>query len=116
MIKNFKSLKIWQRSRSLVKSVYLATNDFPEEERFGLTSQVRRAAVSVPSNIAEGCGRKTAKDLNRFLDIAIGSICEVETQLYLAFDLEFISKGNAKILVEEIVEIRKMIIAFQKTL
>ena len=116
MIKNFKNLSIWQRSRSLVKAIYLATNDFPKNEMFGLTAQIRRAGISIPSNIAEGCGRNTNKDLSRFLDISIGSICEVETQLYLAFDLEFISKEKAKILIDEIIEIRKMIIGFQRKL
>ena len=116
MIKNFKNLSIWKRSRSLVKSIYLATNDFPKNEMFGLISQIRRAAISIPSNIAEGCGRTTNKELSRFLDISIGSICEIETQLYLAFDFKFISKENAKALIDEIVEIRKMIIGFQKTL
>ena len=96
MIKNFKNLSIWQRSRSLVKVIYLATNDFLKDKIFGLTAQIRRAAISIPSNIAEGCGRNTNKDLSRFLDISIGSICEVETQLYLAFDLEFISLTYCK--------------------
>lgn len=114
MIKNFKNLSIWQRSRRFVKTIYLGTNDFPKDEMFGLTSQMRRAAISIPSNIAEGSGRRTNKDLSRFLDIAVGSTCEIETQLYLAFDLEYMSKEEAKILVDEIVEIRKMIIGFQR--
>ena len=116
MIKNFKTLDIWKRSRSLVLAVYKSTTEFPSTEKFGLSSQIQRAAVSVPSNIAEGCGRNTNKDLSRFIDISIGSICELETQLYLAYDLGYISKGSGTSLVNEISEIRKMMIGFQKTL
>jgi len=76
---NFLHLEIWKRSRKLVKIIYQTSKSFPSEEKFGLTSQIRRAAVSVPSNIAEGCGRDTDPQLKNFMNIAIGSICEVET-------------------------------------
>lgn len=116
MVRNFKTLDIWKRSRTYVKTIYLTTAKFPGTEKFGLTSQLNRASISVPSNIAEGCGRKTEKDLSRFLDIAIGSTCEIETQIYLAYDLEFISNEAMDKLLDEITQIRKMIIGYQKTL
>jgi len=105
---NFTNLEIWKRSRSLVKDIYKITGAFPAEEKFGLISQIRRCSVSVPSNIAEGCGRDTDRQLIHFLDIAIGSLCELETQIYLASDLEFIAKKEEGELVKEIISIRKM--------
>ena len=111
---NFKNLQIWQRSRKFVKDIYLVSKKFPKEELFGLTSQIRRCAVSIPSNIAEGCGRGTNAQLSHFLDIAVGSNCEVETQLYLSFDLEYISESEMNCLTQEASEIRMMTISFQK--
>lgn len=90
--KNYIDLDVWKGARVLSKEVYLASSQFPSEEKFGLTSQIRRAVVSIPSNIAEGCGRNYPKDNIQFFYIARGSIYEVETQLYLAFDLDFISE------------------------
>ena len=116
MIADFKKLEIWKRSRLLVKSVYIILKLFSETEKFGLVSQLKRAVISVPSNISEGCGRRTNKDLSRFLDIAVGSLCEIETQLYLAQDLSFISNEQTDIILNETIEIRKMIIGFQNTL
>ena len=83
---------------------------------YGLSSQMRRAAVSVPSNIAEGCGRKTIPDLSKFLDISIGSICELETQIYLSNDLGFLKNEAMKNLVDDSGQIRRMIIAYQSKL
>lgn len=80
---NFKNLEIWKKSRALAKDIYILTSELPESEKYGLINQMRWAAVSVPSNIAEGCGRSTDKYFARFLGIAIGSISELETQLYL---------------------------------
>ncbi len=116
MIRNFKTLQIWRRSRSYVKSIYQVTDSFPFEEKYGLTSQINRAAISIPSLIAEGCGRGTEKDLNRFLDMAVGSACEIETQMYLAFDLKYIGQDTLNYSIDEIEQIRKMIIGFQRTL
>lgn len=113
---NFYNLEIWKRSRALVKTIYEQTRQFPSEERFGLTSQIRRAAVSVPSNIAEGCGRGTDKQFAQFLDISIGSICELETQVYLAYDLSFIDIKQQEILIVEIMAVRKMIMGFKASL
>lgn len=116
MIRNFKTLDIWKRSRQLVKEVYLLTDAFPIEEKFGLISQLRKSAVSIPSNIAEGCGRQSEKELSRFLDIAIGSNCELETQIYLGYDLNFLTLETMEVLSKEITEIRRMIIGYQRTL
>lgn len=113
---NFKELKVWQKSRHLVKEVYLLTKKFPKDELFGLTSQVRRAAVSIPSNIAEGCGRNTDKDTKRFIDIAQGSSFEVETQMILAYDLEYITKEEVNIIWEKINEVQRMLRGFGDSL
>jgi len=100
----------------MVKQIYLLTQCFPAEERFGLTQQIRRAAVSVPSNIAEGSGRGTNADFSHFLDIAYGSSCEVETQLYLSLDLEFISQQKFDTVNNILQDIQKLICNFQKSL
>ena len=109
---NFKALEIWKRSRKLVKNTYLTTKKFPSEEKFGLVSQINRSAVSIPSNIAEGCGRGTDAQLVHFLDIAIGSNCELETQFYLAFDIGYISEQELDKFTDEISQIRRMTIRF----
>ncbi len=113
---NFAKLSVWKESRLFVKNIYSISAKFPDNEKFGLTSQIRRAAVSIPSNISEGCGRGTNRQLAHFLDIAIGSSCEVETQLYLAFDLYFISEIELNQLVAAVTEIRRMILGFKRSL
>ena len=116
MRKNFKTLRIWQRSRALVKEIYTLSENFPSDERYGLAKQIKRSSISIPSNISEGCGRRTDKELNHFLDIAIGSLCELETQLYLSLDLDFVQESRTFKLVDEIIQIRKMVISYQKSL
>ncbi|MEO1263957.1 MAG: four helix bundle protein [Bacteroidota bacterium] len=111
---NFKKLEIWKRSRAFVKEIYLTTKKFPKEELFGLTAQIRKAVISIPSNIAEGCGRSSNAQLVHFLDISIASNCEVETQLYVSYDLEYVSEKDLNRLVQEAVEIRRMTIKFQQ--
>lgn len=86
----FEKLDVWHNARSLAKSIYLITNDFPNFEKYGLSSQIQRAAVSISSNIAEGTGRTSAKEQKRFVEIAYGSLMETLSQLYLAVDLEYI--------------------------
>jgi four helix bundle protein len=113
---NFSGLKIWQLARQLVKQVYLITQNYPREELFGLSSQMRRAAVSIPSNIAEGCGRGTDKQLAHFIDIAIGSSCELETQIYLSLDLGYITEEQYQGLNEELIIQRKMMLRFKGVL
>ena len=88
----FKELKVWQKGRVLVKEIYQVSQSFPKEELFGVTSQMRRAAISIPSNIAEGCGRNSDAELARFLDIANGSAFELEPLVILSFDLQFINQ------------------------
>ena len=111
-MKLYQDLKIWMKARALVKQVYLASQNFPDDERFGLTSQIRRAIVSVPSNIAEGYGRNSSNDFRRFLRISLGSLYEVQTQLTLAHDLEFISEDAYSSLANEIIELIKMLTVF----
>ncbi|MBU0474500.1 MAG: four helix bundle protein [Bacteroidetes bacterium] len=113
---NFKELKIWQKGRNYVKEIYLTVSKFPPEEKFALTSQMKRAVISIPSNIAEGAGRRTDKDFLRFLDIANGSAFELETHIYLAYDLDFINEETLNNLITNIEEIEKMIFGFKKTL
>lgn len=111
-MRNFKNLEIWIKSRKLVFSVYQLTTKFPKDEKFGLTQQIKRAVISVPSNIAEGCGRESIKELIHFLNIAIGSLCEVETQIYLCEDLNFINQIESNDISTKITEIRKMIFGY----
>ncbi len=113
---NYKELKIWLRSRDLVKSVYKLTVQFPKEEFYGIISQARRAAVSVPANVAEGAWRGTDKDFHHFLDIARGSLSELETLMILSNDLEFITTDKLKSILDDIPEIIRMVISFQETL
>jgi four helix bundle protein len=113
---NFKGLIVWQQSRSMVKEVYLLTQKFPNEEKFGLTQQIRRAVVSIPSNIAEGSGRNTNADFSHFLDIANGSAFEVETQLYLALDLGYISQTEFENINIKLQSIEKLLFNFKKKL
>lgn len=112
----FKELGIWKRSRSFCSLIYKVTSNFPESEKFGLTNQLRRASVSIPSNIAEGSSRNSNKDFIRFLRIAIGSAYEIETQLLIAYDLHFLSKENLQKLTQELEEIIKMTSKFTTTL
>jgi four helix bundle protein len=105
---NYKELKIWQKSVDLAVRIYGVTKDFPKEEVYGLTSQLRRCAISVPSNIAEGAGRNTKKDFNKFLGISNGSTCELDTQLIIAQRINFIDALVLESLQSEITEIQKM--------
>ncbi|ESU28258.1 hypothetical protein FLJC2902T_16060 [Flavobacterium limnosediminis JC2902] len=112
----FKELGIWKKSRVFCSDIYSITTSFPNEEKFGLTNQLRRASVSIPSNIAEGSSRNSNKDFSRFLEIAIGSAYEVETQLIIASDLGFIDSEKLFLLSNQLNEIIKMISRFRSTL
>ena len=116
MLKNYKELKVWDKAYQLCLSIYRVTKNFPKEERYGLTSQIRRAAVSVPSNIAEGYGRKTKGEYIQALYIAYGSNCELETQIMLSGDLGFIATDNLRILLESVGEIERMLKGLIKSL
>jgi four helix bundle protein len=113
---NFKDLKIWQRGIELVKVVYQTTNAFPSAETFGIVSQLRRAAVSVPSNIAEGFMRRHNKEYKQFLYIALGSLAELETQIILSEQLHFLKNGQSKSILDAIEELNKMITGLIKCL
>ena len=115
-MRDFHKLIIWQRSHQLVLNVYSISKLFPKDELFGLTSQIRRAVSSIPTNIAEGCGRASNKDFAHFLQIAIGSAAEVEYELLLAHDLNYINNSDYQFLTEETVAVRKMIIKYQSEL
>ncbi|WP_298556036.1 four helix bundle protein [uncultured Algibacter sp.] len=111
-MKSYIELDVWIEARKLVSQVYVITNDFPKEEVYGITNQIRRCSVSVPSNIAEGCGRQTPKDIIRFLYISRGSLYELETQLYLSNDLEFISEENLNNILSQIETCKKLLNGF----
>lgn len=112
---NFKELIVWQKACNLHKIVYEITKHFPKEEMFGLTSQMRRCAASIPSNIAEGCGRSTNLELCRFLDIANGSPFELETQLILCFEVGLITSAEQLKLEELLREIQRMLYSFKES-
>jgi four helix bundle protein len=113
---NYKDLIIWKKSFTLTSSVYKITQNFPKEELFGLTSQIRRSALSIPSNIAEGKGHDSDLDFARFLNIAKGLANELECQLLIAENLNYISSQECKKLCNECNEIIKMIVSFIKKL
>jgi four helix bundle protein len=108
-MKSYTDLDVWKKARELVKEVYLVTRSFPKEELYGLTNQMRRAAVSVPSNIAEGHGRNTSKDSLQFFYIARGSLYELETQVFVSFDLEFIIQNDLDSLIDDITNCKKLL-------
>jgi four helix bundle protein len=110
-VKDFRSLKVWEKAHSVAMTVYRVTRTFPREELFGLTSQVRRSAVSVPANIAEGCGRGTAGDFVRFLRIAMGSASETEYHLLLAKELELLTPTAHAGLQHELNQVKRMLAA-----
>lgn len=112
----YTDLKFWQLSRTFCKDIYQTTNQFPESEKFGLVSQLRRAAVSVPSNIAEGASRNSNKDFNRFLMISLGSCYEIETQLLLSSDLGFIKPKELELMNNILQQIIKMMSKFSSSL
>lgn len=107
---DYKELDIWVQARVLVKTVYVLIKSFPKDEQFSLTSQVRRCVISIPSNIEEGCGRQSNKETIHFLHIARGSLFELETQLILAEDLNYIS--DIDIVLKEIERVKKLLNGF----
>ena len=115
-MKNFKNLKVWQKGIDLVVEIYTKIEKFPKEELFGLTSQIKRSAVSIPSNIAEGAGRGTDKDFNRFLDVSLGSSFELETLLIIANRLQFLNDTDFSSLSEQLDVEQKMIMGLQNKL
>ena len=108
-MQDFRNLKVWEKAHSLTLDVYATSREFPREEMYGLTSQVRRAAASIGANIAEGCCRKGDAELGRFLQIAMGSASEVEYHCLLARDLEFLQPAQYERLTTEVIEIKRML-------
>lgn len=108
-MRDFKKLNVWEKAHQLTLNIYESTDEFPDNERYGLVSQMRRSATSIPSNIAEGCGRNSQAQFARFLNIAFGSASELEYQVYLSKDLGFLEDNKSKELNENVVEIKRML-------
>ncbi|UWX60478.1 four helix bundle protein [Chryseobacterium oranimense] len=115
-MRDYKKYDVWKISHELVKEIYIISESFPKSELFGLTSQIRRAAVSIPTNIAEGCGRSTDKEFARFIEISIGSTNETEYLLLLSCDLGFTSKDTIRKLNATLNLIRQKLIQLRKKL
>ena len=113
---NFRELRIWRRSMDFVVKVYEVTSKFPTEEKYGLTSQLKRCVVSIPSNISEGAGRATNKQFKYFLEISMGSCNEANTQIELSYRFKFISQEQYELLSDEGLQIYKMILSFYNSL
>ena len=113
---NYQELKVWQKAVELAKSVYTVTIGFPNDEKFGLTSQIRRSAVSIASNIAEGAGRNTDKDFQNFISIAAGSAFELETQLIIAMKVNLLAKDDCEAIQNELEQIKKMLFSLRRKL
>lgn len=113
---NFKKLNIWILSMELATNVYEITKSFPKDELYGLISQMRRCSVSIPSNIAEATSRNSNKEIVRFLDFSIGSIFELETQLLISKQLNYIKEFESNIIESKITELQKMIFGFRKNI
>ncbi len=115
-MKTFRELIVWQKSMSFVTEIYKASNKFPQNENFGLTSQMRRSAVSIPSNISEGYGRDSLNEYIRFLNIGISSLFELQTQIEIAYNLEYIEQKKFDNLYELSREIERMLSSFIRSL
>jgi four helix bundle protein len=116
MLKNYKELKVWEKSYQFCLAIYRITQEYPRSETYGLISQMRRAALSIPSNIAEGYGRKTTPEYLRFLYIAYGSVCELETQVLISGDLGYLKGESLSKFKEDLIEVERMLNALIKSL
>lgn len=108
-MRDFRKYAVWEQSHRLVLQLYKLTTVFPREEKFGLTSQIRRAVVSIPTNISEGCGKVSEKDFARFLEISFGSCQEIEYLILLSKDLDYLDEQNYSLIQNEIVSIKKQL-------
>ncbi len=115
-MKNFKDLQVWQKAHQLTLSVYKNTKNFPLDEKYGLTSQMRRSASSIAANIAEGCGRNGDAELARYLQIAMGSASELEYHILLAHDLKILETNSNNKLTDRVLEVKKMLASLIKKL
>ena len=116
MLKSYKELKVWEKAYQVCLDLYQITRNFPQEEKYGLTSQIRRAAISIPSNIAEGYGRKTTGEYIQALYVAYGSLCELETQILLAVGLGYLSSEKNTVFQKEIGDVERMLRGLIKSL
>lgn len=116
MFQSHKDLPVWQKSMDLVCEIYSITSYFPKDESFCLTNQIRRAAISIPSNIAEGHGRSTSKEFSYFLNVSRGSLAEIDTQAEIAYRLNYINEQKLNDLKAKITGVDKMLFSLQKTL
>lgn len=116
MLRSYADLRVWQESYGLALDIYRRTRGFPADEKYGLTSQLRRAAVSIPSNIAEGYGRRTSGEYLQSLHIAYGSVCELQTQLRLAKDLEYLEGDDSRALLDRAGSVERMLKALLKAI
>ena len=115
-MQDFSKLKVWQKAHNFTVNLYKITKDFPSDEKFGLTNQIRRATVSIESNISEGCGRNGDKEFSRFLDIAQGSAYEVKCQIFISRDLGYLDSSKSQLLTDKINEVSRMINALNQKL
>lgn len=115
-VRTHRDLNVWKKSIDLVTSIYKHTANYPKEEVYGLTNQIRRCAVSIPSNIAEGSARTTGKDFSRFLSISLGSLAELETQLIISRNLNYLSEKVVEELMFELISIRRMTLGLRKSI
>jgi len=115
-MRDFRNLQVWDKAHSLTLNVYQATASLPKDELYGLTSQIRRSSASIPTNIAEGCGRSGDAELARFMTISMGSASELEYQLLLAHDLNYLNQDAYTNLHERVTEVKRMLSGFIKTL
>ena len=114
--KSYQDLAVWQRAMDLAKNIYRVTADFPSEERFGLVNQMCRAAVSIPSNVAEGHARSGAREFQRFVSIALGSVAELETQVILSTDLSYLENQTKEELLRQLDTVGKMLRGLHRSL
>ena len=115
-MRNFKDLRVWIKAHQLAMEIYRLTKPFPDDERFGITSQLRRAAISIPTNISEGCGRNGEAELARFVSIAAGSASEVEYLIFASYQLKYISDDNYHSATKATEEVKKMLSSFHSRL
>ena len=115
-MQDFRNLKVWEKAHALTLAVYRGTRDFPSDERFGLTSQLRRSCASVPANLAEGCARGGDIDFARFVNVAAASASETDYHLLLARDLDYLEDSEYQPLFEQVSEVKRMLNSFERTL
>jgi four helix bundle protein len=113
-VKDFRELKVWEMGHKLALTSYKVTSGFPKQELFGLTSQIRRSSSSIPANIAEGCGRLGNSELHRFLQIACGSVSELEYHFLLAKDLRYLSQPDYDSVQKELLDVKRMLVALTR--